>query len=180
MRLVGGTALALQYGHRESEDLDFFGKHGLTTDELLDELRDFGEIKQLKSSRSIRVLSINDVKVDFVEYNYPWIDDALCVDNLTLASPRDIAAMKIAAITGRGSRKDFYDMDLLLSLYTLQEILGFYSRKYQDGSVYLALKSLVYFDDADQETDPVLLKGKDWKAVKKAIERAQAEYLRNH
>ena len=180
MRLVGGTSLALQYGHRESEDLDFFGKHGLSMEELLEILEHVGEIKQLKNSRSIKVLSVNNTKVDFVEYSYPWIDEPLRSDGLVLATAKDIAAMKVAAITGRGSRKDFYDLDLLLSMFRMEEILDFYTTKYQDGSLYLALKSLVYFDDADQEKDPILIRKRKWEAVKANIEKNQSEYIRKH
>lgn len=180
MRLVGGTALALQYGHRESEDLDFFGKMGLGMVELLEVLKEQGEIEQLKNSSSIKVLSVNNTKIDFVEYNYPWIAKPVIADGITMAGAQDIAAMKIAAITGRGSRKDFYDLDLLLSLFSMAEILNFYMEKFNDGSLYLALKSLVYFDDAEHEKDPVLIRKRKWSEVKNKIEQKQMEYIKNH
>ncbi len=179
MRLVGGTALALQYGHRESEDLDFFGKSGLDMSELMEILKNQGEIKQLKNSSTIKVFSVNNTKIDFVEYNYPWIAKPLLIDGLTLAAVQDIAAMKIAAITGRGSRKDFYDLDLLLTLFSLEEILNFYTEKFSDGSLYLALKSLIYFDDAEQEKDPVLLSNITWNEVKANIEKKHLDYMKN-
>lgn len=180
MRLVGGTSLALQYGHRESDDLDFFGNMGLEMEELLEILQGQGGIKQLKNSRFIKVLSVNNTKVDFVEYNYPWISKPLLIDGTILAGVEDIAAMKIAAITGRGSRKDFYDLDLLLSMYSMDEILGFYTKKFIDASLYLALKSLVFYEDADQEKDPVLIHKRKWTEVKNNIEQKQIDYIKNN
>jgi predicted nucleotidyltransferase component of viral defense system len=179
MRLVGGTSLALQYGHRESEDLDFFGKSGLDMGELMEILKNQGEIKQIKNSSTIKVLSVNNTKIDFVEYSYPWIAKPVLVDGLTLAAVQDIAAMKIAAITGRGSRKDFYDLDLLLTLFSLEEILNFYTKKFSDGSLYLALKSLIYFEDAEHEKDPVLLRKRAWNEVKANIEKMHLDYMKN-
>ena len=79
------------------------------------------------------------------------------VDNLRLANEKDIVALKLAAITGRGSKKDFFDLYFLLIHYSVQELLNFYSKKYNDGSVFMVLKSLTYFDDAEEDADPLQL-----------------------
>jgi hypothetical protein len=86
-----------------------------------------------------------------VNYKYPWLDNAVTEDGIVLAGIRDIAAMKIAAIIGRGTKKDFIDIAFLLQKFSLKEILDFYSLKYNDGSVFMALKSLAYFEDAESE-----------------------------
>ena len=178
-RLVGGTALALHFGHRVSVDLDFFGKRDLTIEDITEGLHRFGEVRILKNSPAIKVLSVNNIKMDVVNYKYDWIEDSLNEDGLILAKVKDIAAMKIAAITGGGSKKDFFDLTLLLKYYSLEEILNFFGLKYPDSTVYLALKSLIYFDDADQEPDPIMFELMTWKEVKKVIERKQEEYLRS-
>ncbi len=106
LRLVGGTALALQIGHRISIDIDLFGK----VDFEGQMLNDFNNVQLIKKSKNINIYSSNDVKVDFVNYKYPWLEDELRIEGVRLAGLKDIAAMKIAAITGRGSRKDFVDI----------------------------------------------------------------------
>ena len=108
-RLVGGTALALQYGHRQSVDLDFFGQIQEEPEVIKEQLRGIAPIKVIKESGNIKIYVVADVKVDFVNYSYSWIDAPVIEDGLTLASPKDIAAMKINAIEGRGTKKDFID-----------------------------------------------------------------------
>lgn len=108
MRLVGGTSLALQIGHRQSIDLDFFGKPAASQDEILDMLVSFGNYRIRNRTNNILQLIVNNVMVDIVDYSrYPWIDPPLQYGSITLASPKDIAAMKINAIEGRGSKKSF-------------------------------------------------------------------------
>ena len=114
MRLVGGTALALQYGHRQSVDLDFFGKLTADVSEIHDVLANIGPHTIYTNTQNIKIFEVNGVKVDFVNYKYDWIDDIVTEGNLRLASPKDIAAMKVNAIEGRGSRKDFIDIYFLL------------------------------------------------------------------
>ena len=85
--------------------------------------------------------------------------------------------MKIAAITGRGSKKDFYDLYQLLSVFSIDDILSFYENKYVDGSIYLALKSLIYFEDADEEIEPDLLINVSWNMVKDRIKAELLTYI---
>lgn len=109
-----------------------------------------GSVNDVKSSKRIDSLFLNDIKVDNVHYPYRWIDDMLMVDNLRLATSKEIAAMKVNAITNRGSKKDFYDLNQLLQVFTLKQILGFYLEKFKDNSIFFALKSLIYFNDAEE------------------------------
>lgn len=179
LRLAGGTSLALQYGHRKSIDIDLFGNIDIDRDSLSQVLSETGEVKLVNSRRNIHVYTINGVKVDIVNYPYPWIDELINQDGLRLASAMDIGAMKLAAITGRGTKKDFIDLYELLKHYTLAELMKFYEQKYPDGSLFLVLKSLVYFEDAEAEITPFLLKEYSWENVKEHIRKAHIEYMKN-
>ncbi len=170
-RLVGGTSLALQLGHRQSIDLDFFGQQPIEEDAFLSSLKQLGNIQVIKKSNNILILSVNDIKVDFVHYAYPWLDPVLEMDGIRLASKKDIAAMKLNAIAGRGSKKDFIDLYYLLREISLQEMLSAYQEKYKDGSVFMVQKSLTFFEDADLETSPIIMDGKNWEDMKSEIKR---------
>ncbi len=179
LRLAGGTSLALQYGHRKSVDIDLFGSMALDGDTLSSILSEVGEVKRLNNRVNIHMYSIDGVKVDIVNYPYPWIDALYIKDGLRLASDKDIGAMKLAAITGRGTKKDFIDLYELLQHYSLSELIGFYEQKYPDGSVFLVMKSLVYFEDADAEIEPLLLRSYSWEHVKMHIEKVHFDYMKS-
>jgi predicted nucleotidyltransferase component of viral defense system len=171
-RLVGGTALSLQYGHRVSVDLDLFA-HDSAADFLtiIREIKSKGFRMEIrKQSPNILISMIEDIKVDLVNYPYPWIDKEIKEEDIVLATDKDIAAMKISAITNRGTKKDFIDLYYLLKNYTLEQIISFYTTKYSDGSVFMALKSLTYFDDAESDISPrVLDTDYDWKQIKTVL-----------
>ena len=170
LRLVGGTALALQYGHRNSVDLDFFGTLDDDVLKLHDILNSIGRYEVIKETAHIRIYIFEGVKIDFVDYSpYPWIDAPVMEDGLCLASPRDIAAMKINAIEGRGSRKDFIDIYFLLQHYSLNEILGFYQQKYPNYSIFRALKSLSFFADAEAQLMPIMYSSISWEEMKQQV-----------
>ena len=170
MRLVGGTALALQYGHRQSIDLDFFGDLTCEQEKTQEILSKYGKVTVLKETKNIRIYVVDNIKVDFVHYScYPWLEDAIFEDGIRLASPKDIAAMKINAIEGRGTRKDFVDVFFLLKHYSLQEILSFYKAKYPNYSDFRAMMSLTYFDDAEMQPMPKMFNNTSWSDMQKAI-----------
>ena len=177
MRLVGGTALALQYGHRRSVDLDFFGHTTEDTDELTEAIREeIGHVQLISASKRIKVYNIQNVKVDVVNYDYPWIDDVVVEEDLRLASPKDIAAMKVNAIIGRGTKKDFIDIYYLLQHFTFDELLRLYLMKYPDGSEYRALLSMSYFADADPQAMPYMFEDIEWDIIKQKIKKEQEVY----
>jgi predicted nucleotidyltransferase component of viral defense system len=178
-RLVGGTALALIHGHRKSIDLDFFGPKKIDTFEMLQFFKSIGDIQEVRSSSKIDSLFLNNVKIDVVNYPYPWIDSVLKNEKIRIASSKEIAAMKIAAITNRGSKKDFYDLNKLLEIFSLQQILDFYTKKFTNSSVFFALKSIVYFDDAEEQEDPIMFDLTSWNDVKVNIIKAQLDFIRN-
>ena len=169
-RLVGGTSLALQYGHRNSVDLDFFGSLDDDLFAFRDCLESISHVNVIKETKTIRIYDIDGVKIDFVDYSrYPWLANAVEEDGLRLASPKDIAAMKVNAIEGRGTRKDFIDIYFLLQHYSLNEILGFYQEKYPEHSLFRALMSLSYFEDAEKQMMPKMFASVSWEEMKAYI-----------
>ena len=177
LRLVGGTSLALQYGHRSSVDLDFFGEITADDEDIKGVLRKFGSLLVLKESKNIKVYQLDGIKIDIVNYSYAWIDDAIVEDGIVLASPQDIAAMKINAIEGRGTKKDFIDIYFLLQHYTLKEILEFYTEKYPEYSIFRALMSLTYFEDAETQIMPIMFADVSWNDIKDSVCKVVDEYI---
>ncbi len=108
--LAGGTSLALQIGHRLSIDLDFFQYSDEPIYDKIDHLKKFGSINVTNKSNRVLNVFIDDLKVDFINYSYPFIDQIIEIDQIKLVGLKDIAAMKLAAITGRGTKKDFIDL----------------------------------------------------------------------
>lgn len=174
LRLVGGTALALQIGHRKSVDLGFFGHLPLPPAEVALALRTYGPVTVRAQGARIQSYAVADVLVDLVDYPYPWLDPPVESAGLRLASCRDIAAMKLAAITNRGTRKDFIDLAFLLEAFTLAEMLAFYEGKFADGSRFAVCKSLSYFDDADADPMPPMLRPCTWSDAKQRVAAAVA------
>jgi len=179
MRLVEGTALALQINHRMSNDLDFFGS--LTADKIsiLNELKKIGQIKTLNSTENINIFLVDNIKVDIVNYPYAWLENEIKENKLRLADIKDIAAMKLSAITGRGTKKDFIDLFFLLKIFSLEQLFDLYENKYPDGSKFLVLKSLTYFDDAEDDIPPKMLTSISWDEVKESIIKNVMDFVRN-
>ena len=137
-RLVGGTALALQLGHRTSIDLDLFGHISCDDIQLRKTLASHGQLQEISLSQNVKLFTIDGVKVDIVNYDSPWIDGMVKHDNLRLASVSEIAAMKIRAIIGRGTRKDFVDLYYLLQLFSIEDIMALFRKKYPDVNDFIA------------------------------------------
>jgi hypothetical protein len=167
--MVGGTAMALQIGHRFSIDVDLFGPQPLDEIEMTGILAGFGQVVELKRSKNIQAFSADTIKVDIVNYRYPLIRPIQSVSQIRMASLEDIAAMKLNAIAGRGSRKDFIDLFFLLNSFTLKEMMGFYAEKYTDGSSFTVLKNLHFFEDAENEAMPRMLQNVSWETIKTVI-----------
>ena len=180
MRLVGGTSLALQYGHRRSVDLDFFGHTTEDVEELTSVMHHCAtQVVRGNCTPRIKSFFLDDIKVDIINYDYPWIDSPIIEDGLRLASPKDIAAMKVNAVIGRGTKKDFVDVFYLLRHYSFTDLMEFYKQKYSDGSEYRALLSMTYFADADPQPMPFMFEPVDWDEVKNVIRQQVEEYNRN-
>lgn len=126
----------------------------------------------LKRFITLNIFTINDIKVDIVNYPYPWLQNNLIVDNINLASISDIAA-----ITGKGTMKDFIDLYYLLKQFSLKQILQFYEQEYTDASIFMALKSLSFFDDADTDIMPKIFEQVKWNDIKLTISKQLKYYV---
>jgi len=183
--LVGGTALALQLGHRLSIDLDLFTELDFETEAILSELREDMELQVVmqkeKNSLIINARLKNTenefVKIDFVKYAYPLLRTVQNQDGIRFLSIEDIIPMKLSAAANRGAKKDFFDIYELLKIYSLSDMLKFFTSKYPDITHFHILKSLTYFDDAEAEFDPIMLNSTNWDDVKNSIERVVNEYI---
>lgn len=175
-RLVGGTSLALQFGHRESVDIDLFGKIEFELHEIRKNLDKLGKVETISVSNSIKIFTVNGIKLDLVNYPFKWLSDSIKSDDLILADIKDIAAMKLSAITNRGSKKDFVDIYYLLKHFTFVEMLSFYMKKYDEDSQFLVLKSIVYFADAETEPMPKMKENINWIDIKSAIKAEVKQY----
>lgn len=175
-RLVGGTALALQIGHRKSVDLDLFGQVSATPLELEASMSTLGNLEVRKNSGSMHLFVLDDIHIDIVDYPFPWRQDMVSESGLRLTGVEDIAAMKINAIIGRGTKKDFVDVSTLLNHFTLEQMLSFYESKYPNSSIFMALKSLSYFDDAEMQPMPYMFTELTWEQVKHSVIAAIDSY----
>jgi len=168
----------LQIGHRVSIDLDLFGRADAELEELTEEFSSFASsVSPISASKMMRFLIVDGIKIDIVNYNYPWIDEPVIEDGIRLAGIRDIAAMKLSAITNRGTKKDFIDYYFLLQSYSLDELISFYRQKYSDAQLFTSIKSLTYFEDAETDPMPKMLVPIRWEDVKANIIAAVKQYL---
>ncbi len=183
--LAGGTALALQIGHRYSYDLDFF------TDEKFDEKMVTQQISEALPNFTLERQSwrtilgfIDDIQFGLFFYKYPLLFTAEEFDKIQLAHLKDIAAMKLQAIAEHGTKRDFIDLYFLLQekhVDSLEEILEFYNQKFgklAQNQVHI-IKSLAYFEDADPDAMPQMIKQVAWKHVKKFFKQEQDKLARN-
>jgi hypothetical protein len=177
--LAGGTALALQIGHRKSIDLDMFTLHDFDVNTMLEFLEQkFDFYSDYTSTNTIKG-SIDSVKIDFIAHKYQHVESIIETEGVRLYSIPDIAAMKLNAIAGNGTRsKDFVDVYFMLKIYKPEQLLNFYMTKYHQRNVMHILKSLVYFDDINTSDWPVMVLEKDLKLsdVKKEILSAVKKY----
>lgn len=179
--LAGGTALALQFGHRKSEDIDLFSGSEFDAPSLLEYLeKKYGFSMNFQAASTLKG-SIDDVRVDFIAHRYPYVKDPTEVEGIRIFSTEDIAAMKVNAISGDGTRvKDFIDIYFLLRHFSFGEIIDFFSRKYSLRNNAHAVKSLTWFEDADLNDWPVIIKEPDlsFEQVKREIIKQRDIFLK--
>jgi predicted nucleotidyltransferase component of viral defense system len=182
--LAGGTALALRLGHRISLDLDFFSKDNrlgrAERTSLLGGLSSSGRLEILESKDGTLHLRLEGTAISLFYYPYRLLGHAETWKGLRIASLEDIAAMKISAAVGRGSRKDFMDLHYLCRLIRLEVALNAALRKFPDHPDFdlQAAKALVFFEDAEKEPLPRLLLELSWDQVKSYFEAEVSRYLR--
>jgi len=171
--LVGGTALALQIGHRKSYDIDLFSQKELQILEITKYLKqNHNEKYQLLNSQNmIYQVMIDGIKVDFVHHPFELVEAALHDDQITYLGIKDIAAMKLHAIETSGNRaKDFVDVYFLLKEMPLEKMFEYYRKKYSTENIFNAKRSLGFFEDVPEES---------WKEVRTINQKVRADTVKN-
>lgn len=171
--LAGGTALALQLGHRISYDLDFFTQEEFDEQMLLPEIKKISDFQLEKIAWRTILGKFKDVKFSIFYYKYPLLYAAKKFGMVNITDVRDIAAMKIAAIASRGTKRDFVDLYFICrENISLPDAIGLYDKKYENLATteMHIMKSLVYFEDAESDETPKMLKEATWEKVKKYFE----------
>ncbi len=172
--LVGGTSLALRYGHRNSIDIDLFSPIKFDGEILRMTLEiDYKSFDFTGSNKYMMFCYINQVKTDFILHPHRLLKQIEVIDNIRMFSIEDVTAMKLQAVTQRGSKKDFYDVWQLLQVMTAQKLIEIYAAKYTESQVWMLLNSLLYFIDAEQQAPPeIFINNLTWDKVKKTIIKA--------
>ena len=172
--LAGGTGLSLQLGHRTSVDLDFYTPKSFKVENIT---RLFGsEIPQIKITGIAKGTIFGKFKkTEFSLFHYPYelLNSFISFEQVLLASIQDIAAMKIAAVVQRGTKRDFIDIYYLLKKYPLKKLISWTLKKYPSYQQMLLLKALIYFKDAEEKKEKreikILDKKFSWEKAKKEI-----------
>ncbi len=179
--LVGGTALALKYGHRTSIDLDLFSTENFEHQTVIKALeKTFGDSFTYDGDFAKWGIFcfIDGIKVDLVHYPHPMIHPAELWDTVRMYDDRDLIAMKIQAILGRGKKKDFWDIAELLDHYDLSQIIDFHKTKYPNQMLLIGIpQAIIYFKDADNSDEPVSFKGQTWNDIQEIIQEKVREFL---
>jgi hypothetical protein len=148
--LVGGTALALQLGHRVSIDIDLFSRQPFDADLLATHLKEKygGTIKRARENSF--QCRIGNVSVDIMSHQYLDVKPPVIIENIRMASLEDIAAMKFNVITREPTRlKDFVDIYYLLQKRSLNDLTSAYMMKYPNVTQDMANRSLLYHQEID-------------------------------
>jgi predicted nucleotidyltransferase component of viral defense system len=182
--LVGGTCLALRYGHRKSVDLDLFSITDFDISEKLEAINNAGftfDARRLNLASKMGAFGfIEGVKIDLIKSHYfKPIDEFQIDDGIRMFGDRDIIAMKIFAILQRAQKKDFWDLAELLQHYSFKDCIAAYNEKYPSNQMLISIPyAVTYFADAEESENPVSLKGQTWETVKKIIQQKVNDYLK--
>jgi hypothetical protein len=183
--LAGGSGLALQIGHRVSEDLDFFTSQPFVSSSLATSLAAKADkLEEILTEAQTFIADLEGVKCSFFYYEIPLVFTMVFYEGLKIAHWRDILAEKFKTLAQRGSKKDFYDIFCVLQAkkISLEEAVSIFRKRFQSSGVnyYHVLRSLAYFEDADLDPDPKTLKGFEvsWQEVKSFFVNRQPEFER--
>lgn len=177
--LAGGTGLALQFGHRRSVDLDFFLGEDFDVEPVLQKVQQLDGFALVSKSPGTIDAHIGDTKVSFIAYAYPVLFPFQRFQGANVADPRDIGCMKLSAIASRGTKRDFVDLYVLAQRYGVDQLLAWFKTKFAQTnySMVHVLKSLAYFDEAEQDPMPHMLVPLAWGDVKQFFTREAANLL---
>ncbi len=171
--LAGGTAVALQLGHRLSFDLDFFTPKEFNTLKIIEQLERIIDFKLQETTQGTILGRIKNIRFSLFLYKYKLLYPLKNFFGINVLDLRDIAAMKIAAISARGVKRDFIDLYFMCkAVIGIEEMLRLYDKKYGKlASNFIHIKkSLIYFMDAEDQKMPKMLKPCKWEEVKRFFE----------
>ena len=176
--LAGGTGLALHLGHRFSVDLDLFSANadavGPDTRASLRETFDDPALAIAHDKDGTFVATWRGVGVSFFRLpQYPLVQEAVLLEGLPLATVEEIGAMKLAAITDRGTRKDLVDLYYILRQVPIERLFEVAAAKYPRARTLAitATRALAYFVDAEALPMPRMLDQTPWPAMKRFLEQ---------
>lgn len=167
--LGGGTAIALHLGHRKSVDLDWFTAERVDdARQLVGRLRDDGVvIDDAQTARGTVHGAVDGVRVSLLEFRYALLAPVERFDGVPIAALDDLAPMKLSAIAQRGTRRDFVDIHALVQGFRpLPVMLELYRRKFEVEDLTHVVYGLGYFDNAEPEQMPTMLRDADWERIK--------------
>lgn len=167
--LAGGSGLALHLGHRISIDFDFFSDVPFQPEYLAKQLQTIGNFKPEVVKGISLIGSFEGIKFSYFGYDYPLIEKTTQYVDISVADPKDIAAMKLVAITDRSTKKDYIDLYMIAQkLHPLETMLALYDQKYKlfDANRFTLIKSLTFFQDAEETEMPHMLIPLKWEEVK--------------
>ena len=163
--LAGGTGLALQIGHRDSVDFDFFTNNSFDPNKLIKKLTkifDRNSFKVIQIEKNTLSILLNlEIKISFMTYDYSVVSPFISTEYLNIASIPDIACMKLSTIMQRSALKDYVDLYEIMKIYTLEQLLSFTKKKYPMIDSTIILKSLSYLEDIVDE--PLIYKNEESK-----------------
>ena len=168
--MAGGTALAFLLSHRESHDLDFFSAERFSEDTLITKLKAAGQFSLEKKEEGTVRGTFGATLVSFFHYPYPLLEKPVSQDGMPLASMADVACMKLDALASRGAKRDFVDLYVILHEpdFSLTRLLELFAQKYAPLNYNLLhiQKGLVYFEDAERDPMPRMIRPIAWQDVK--------------
>lgn len=178
--LVGGTSLALRRGYRTSIDIDLFTDLKFDPIIIRNILSNNFDGELLVSYSYMLQFLVNGVKVGFVNNGLSQVYPVEHIGRIRIASELDVAALKLNAVCGRGAKKDFIDIYVLLQYYSFHELLSVFKKKIPRTDIGIVLKSLVYFEDAEHDEMPPLFIDVNWQTIKTTIEKKVKDYFINN
>lgn len=177
-RLFGGTALALQVGHRISTDADFISEEPFDRNDLIFEIKKLfkHKVQNIRQNNVGVYMEINSIKVDFVSWNNRFIRGAVVMDDMRLMHKTEIVATKLNAVLNRGEKKDYIDIAVMLSELSLQEMFNLFREKYGFVDEMQVIKYLCSYSDIDFQGMPNMLIDFDWEKAKQVIKQTVEKY----
>lgn len=174
--------MSLLYGHRISVDIDLFSAKPFENDTVIEALKSKYESRITLEQKQVKFgifCYIDQVKVDLIHHPHQLVRQTQDKEGIRMFSVEDMIAMKVQAILGRGRKKDFWDVAELLNHFPVSAFVDLHKEKYSTQNLLISVpQALTYFADADEDEDPVSLKGQTWKTVQENINKYVRHFLK--